>query len=384
MVSFGKTRATGGSASRLKYYAIFFLGVVSCVALLLSGDTGIDYETSLLRAVNNSNNDETPSSYSLENNRNNNKNVDYHVDESCQNLPSIRPSGSYFLDANIKAGSSPDDISPSFKVGSYFADKVRFHMATDTANFRLVKDLVKDHKEGALALDFGANQGFYTYYLAALGIQVHAFEINEANFKSLQHGAEFNPKEIADRVHLYPVGVGEKNARFGMKGGNYEGFLKEGSNGPILGATFDCFAHHTKGELDFSNVAFVKLDVEGFEIAVLRGAQNSLFKPGHSKIGGMIVEVGPERWGRASHDFATGVAEMKKLATHFKKSHVMTRSQGTSYAKSCPVSLAAQLSDKSPQKFDGVEMFTVQGHEWEPLLAKMEKNKFDCNFFYKN
>ena len=46
----------------------------------------------------------------------------------------------------------------------------------------------------------------------------------------------------------------------------------------LLGVTFDCFAHHMQDTLDISNVAFVKLDVEGFEIAVLKGAQNSLFK----------------------------------------------------------------------------------------------------------
>ena len=72
----------------------------------------------------------------------------------------------------------------------------------------------------------------------------------------------------------------------------YEGFLKEGDGGPILGVTFDCFAHHMQDTLDISNVAFVKLDVEGFEIAVLKGAQNSLFKHGYSKVGGMAADGG--------------------------------------------------------------------------------------------
>lgn len=310
-------------------------------------------------------------------------NVDYQVDAKCTSLPSIRPSGSYFLDDRIKGGSSSENISPAFKVGSYYADKVPYHMATDTANFHLIKDLLKG-KESGLVLDIGANQGFYTYYLASLGMDVHSFEIYEPNFRALQHGAEFNPKDVADRVDLYPVGLGEKNSRFSMQGSNYEGFLKEGKGGPILGVTFDCFAHHMRGKLDISNVAFIKLDVEGFEIAVLKGAQNSLFKHGYSKIGGMVMEVGPDRWGWASSDFATGVDEMKKLSTHFKASHVLIRSKG-GFTKSCPLSLSEDvLSDKKPLDFDGVSMFTVKIDEWEPLLAKMEKNHYDCNFFYKN
>jgi len=293
-------------------------------------------------------------------------------------LPTIRQGGSYFLDGKITAGVSTEGIDPPFKVGSYFGEKVKWHMAGDKANFSLVKGIVKG-KEGGIALDIGANQGFYTYYLATLGLQVHSFEIFEQNFKALQHGAEFNPKDVADRVHLYPVGLGEKNARFGMQGSNYEGFLKAGNDGPILGVTFDCFAHHMKGKLDFSRVEFVKLDVEGFEIAVLRGMQNSLLKKGHTTIGGMIVEVGPDRWNRASIDIATGVDEMKKLSTHFKASHILIRSD-----KQCSANLADDLSDKSPTAVEGQQMYTIKHGEWEALLKKMEQNHQDCNFFFKN
>lgn len=310
--------------------------------------------------------------------------VDFHVDETCNNVPTVRSSGSYFLDDKIKVGSSPDGLTPAFKVGSYFGNKVKSHMQTDVPNFRLVKDLLEG-KEGGLVLDIGANQGFYTYYLASLGMQVHSFEINEHNFKALQHGAEFNPRAVADRVNLYPVGLGEKNARFDLKGIDYGGFLKEGKGGSILGVSLDCFAHHMHlgGKLDLSNVAFVKLDVEGFEIAVLKGGRNSLFKKGFSKMGGMIMEVGPNRWNRAQIDFATGAAEMRNLSTLFQESYVLLRSKAA--ADTCPFSIGDILKDKKPREIDGgVHMFAVQMDEWEPLLSKMEKAGFDCNFFYKN
>lgn len=308
--------------------------------------------------------------------------VDYHVDGSCTKLPTIRPAGSYFRDFDIKAGPSPKEITPSFQVGSYYADKVPYHMNGDIPNFNLMKNALKG-KEGQVAIDFGANQGFYTYYLAALGMQVHAFEINTNNFKALQHGAEFNSKEVSDRVHLYPVGIGAQNARFGMSGQLYEGFLSK-NEGPILGATFDCFAHHTKDHLDLSKgVAFVKLDVEGYEIAVLQGAKHSLFRNG-STIGAMIVEVGPNRWSRAGVDFDTGLTAMKDLASHFKKSYLLVRSSKAGYEKTCPITLAQNLKDQAKREYHGAFLHQVKMDEWKDLLKTMETSGFDCNFFYQN
>ena len=55
-------------------------------------------------------------------------------------------------------------------------------MEGDRDNFQLIKEVLRD-QEGGLAIDFGANQGFYTYYLASLGMQVHSFEINQKTSK---------------------------------------------------------------------------------------------------------------------------------------------------------------------------------------------------------
>lgn len=310
---------------------------------------------------------------------------DFHVDKSCTDLPSIRASGSYFLDSKIEGGVSPDSIRPSFKVGSLYAQKVPYHMNGDAANFHLLKEVITEHGEkSGLAFDIGANQGFYTYYMATLGMHVHAFEINEDNFKSLQHGAEFNPRAVSDRINLYPVGLGEKNGRFGMQGSNYEGFLKEKADAPIQGVSFDCFADHMKGKLDISNIAFIKLDVEGFETAVLKGFHNSLYK--YSKIGGMLMEVGPSRWQRANVDLATGTSEMELLAKQFKSSYIILRSGNDKYGKTCPGSIATDtLADKNPETLEGgSNKYVVKSSEWKPLLALMNQHKYDCNLFYKN
>ena len=310
--------------------------------------------------------------------------VDYHVDDSCKTLPTIRPSGTYFLDPEVKEGISPEIVSPPFKIGSYLGEKVTDHMRGDWTTFQLMKQALVG-EEGGLTFDIGANQGFFTYFLATVGMQVHSFEINEMNFRALQHGAEFNSKQIVDRVHLYPVGMGQKNSRFSMKGSNYAGFIQEGQGGPILGVSFDCFAHHTSGELDITQTKFVKIDVEGFEIAVLRGMQNSLLKSGTRNIKAMVMEVGPDRWNRALIDLNSGIEDMKNLSEHFKKSFILIRGD-----KQCPTYLTeGVLSDEKPhvlRQMNGKEVrkFAVQIDEWSPLLTKMEESHLDCNFWYEN
>uniref|UniRef100_A0A7S2E2E6 Methyltransferase FkbM domain-containing protein n=1 Tax=Helicotheca tamesis TaxID=374047 RepID=A0A7S2E2E6_9STRA len=308
--------------------------------------------------------------------------VDYHVDVECRNLPKIRPSGVFFVDPAIESHESPKEIEPSFHVGSKMKG-VSFHMGGDVPHFKLIKELMEEQQRGQdeIAFDIGANQGFFTYFLATLGMQVNSFEIDGDMFRSLQHGTIFNPKDVADRTNLYSMGLSSKVSRFGQSGGTYEGFLRGNDKGPILAVTFDCLAHHLDQDLS-KGIAFVKIDVEGFEIAVLQGSHNSLLQ---HKIGGLIMEVGPKRWDRAQVDHVTGVEEMKRLASRFATSHLIVRGEGAGFAETCPQSLAeTKLSDNNPRKLDHVFIHKVLPNEWEPLLEEMRKNDYDCNFWYTN
>ncbi|CAJ1930837.1 unnamed protein product [Cylindrotheca closterium] len=314
--------------------------------------------------------------------------VEYDVDGNCKALPFIRPAGTYFLNADIQPAPSPEAVTPAFHVGSFLANKVTHHMLGDIPHFELIKELLEG-KEGGLTLDIGANQGFYTYYLAALGMEVHAFEIQEANFVSLQHGAEYNPKEVAEQVFVYPVGLGTRTGRMSMGGSTYDGHLKGivGLNdGTIQTTSVDCFVYQNIQNLGndlLSNVAFVKIDVEGFEIAVLQGARQSLFGPqGH--VGGLIMEVGPSRWNRAFVSFNIGVQEMKKVAGHFQQSYILVRTSGT-FVQSCPTSLVkGVIQDTNPRVLEGAEMYKMEMDEWEPVLSKLNEIEGDCNFWYIN
>jgi FkbM family methyltransferase len=350
--------------------------------------------------------------------------MDYLVDNKCTSLPTIKPAGTSFLNTpKFKRALSPDAVSPSYYIGSVYGAKVRRHMTADLVHFKLIKERLiswsskfkgNDNNSASsnksdsisisgVAFDLGANQGFFTYYLAALGLDVHAFEINAENFQSLQHGQHYNGKSIAERVNLYPVGVDNKVHRFDMSGGNYGGYIKKAddskssSNGDldvdnvgsdekaasILAVTFDCFAHHST--LDLSTIPFVKIDVEGFEIAALMGASNSLFS-NKTNIGAMLMEVGPDRWNRAGIDLETGIREMAKVSsTHFKQTYILLRKEEKG-GGTCPVSIAeGVLADDTPEIIeDKVHKHKVAMNEWKGLLTKMNDNHWDCNFWYTN
>ena len=206
---------------------LFFLITIITIGVITSNDENADF---LLNVASSSSSSFGSTTTNIVDN------VD--IDEKCKNLPLIRPSGVFFLDGKVQNVQSADGISPKFQLGSYLGDKVRYHMTDDVGHFSLFQEYFETsnkNKGGGLAFDMGANQGFFTYYLAALGMNVHSFEIANDNFVALMHGRHFNTKSIADRVNLYPMGLDNKVSRFSLNGANYEGFLKDTKDGPILG-----------------------------------------------------------------------------------------------------------------------------------------------------
>jgi len=303
-------------------------------------------------------------------------------DPSCANynvLP-VKSTESFKSEKRFKKIESHPSIKPTFYIGSVIKNVV-YHMTTDTAMFEVIAEYLKSNK--GITFDIGANQGFYTYFLATLGFDVHAFEIDKTNFKALQHGLLYNPTEVANRVQLYSMGLSDKNALLEKRGSSYDGYLvpaKKHSIGSVLSITSDCFAQHTKPDLE--HVAFVKIDVEGFEIAVLKGAQNSLFHP-DVKIGSLLMEVGPSRWERGNIGVDDGIREMKRMRNRFQKSFIFIRTGG-SHEKSCSSELSAHLSDKGPRIFPENKLYAIETDEYEGLLRKMHETKSDCNFWFVN
>jgi FkbM family methyltransferase len=285
---------------------------------------------------------------------------------------------------------SPPGIEPVYHVASPFLERSQGEIKNDAANFYLINDYVNSLSGKGISFDIGGNRGYYTHFMATLGLEVHAFEIEMNMFDCLRHGTLFNPLDVVERTNLYQIGLSDTVGRFGQQGSGGMGFLVSGANGvtpPIQAITLDCFAWHVKPDL--SKVDVVKIDVEGFEIAVLRGAKNSLLHP-DVKIGSLLIEVGPDRWERGGVSLDAGMNEMKELAGRFKYAYVIIRERGA-YWQTCAPALASKiLSNKggAPVKIKDVNnnaiLHWVAMDEWVPLLTEMNVTGSDCNFWFKN
>ena len=168
---------------------------------------------------------------------------------------------------------------------------------------------------GDLAFDIGANVGYMTCLMAqavagAEGAQVHAFEPEPANFDILQHNLSLNRLKGVEAQHL----------ALSSKTGKEWIYLSNQNFGdhtlvPLPGrekiliesVTFDdYYASHCAGR----RVRFVKIDVQGYELEVLKGMRQSLAR---GLIDIVLLEFWPARLkkaGSSSAELLTLLASM--------------------------------------------------------------------------
>jgi len=145
-------------------------------------------------------------------------------------------------------------------------------------------------KSGGLAMDVGANLGVFTCRIASLGYSVHAFEPIPETFERLRLNVEFNG--LTPHVHLNRSAVGaaagmvsfEKlenspaQNRIAITGG--EGTTEV----PVI-----CLDDYARDQ-NIEFIDFLKIDVEGMETGVIRGASRLLSE---HLIATILIEVCP-------------------------------------------------------------------------------------------
>ena len=124
-----------------------------------------------------------------------------------------------------------------------------------------VMDLCRQHR---VAVDVGAHVGLWSYNLAHRFTQVHAFEPVAAHRECFARNLEG-----IENVTLHPCALGDREARVNIRTEpTSSGDSRVDGPGEIPMHTLDSFR--------LEEVDLLKIDTEGFELFILRGAEELL------------------------------------------------------------------------------------------------------------
>jgi FkbM family methyltransferase len=182
-----------------------------------------------------------------------------------------------------------------------FFDASRWHGAHD---LRVLQTLLRG---GDTLIDIGANVGSHCIPLAKrLGdtTRVYAFEAHPRVFQYLQANAKLNR---LTNLHLYPYALGEREGevRFtDLHTDDLNRVASENADAPVIGVpmrpldSFECAQQP---------ITLIKLDVEGYELFVLRGGEQALHQTQLLYV--EVCDSHTESYGYRVRDLATFLRE---------------------------------------------------------------------------
>jgi FkbM family methyltransferase len=140
-------------------------------------------------------------------------------------------------------------------------------------------------KADDVVIDVGANMGEFSLKVSRLvgnGGRVISFEPDPVNYQRLKTNFSFNP-QLAARVKVHNVGLGEFPGTVNLSVVNES---NRGMNRVVKDAVnFNSISINTLDNVllpeQLTKVDWIKIDVEGFEMNVLKGAEHTIqqFKP---------------------------------------------------------------------------------------------------------
>lgn len=165
-----------------------------------------------------------------------------------------------------------------FYVPNYPTDLIQSEIADNGTFFEidLLKELQPYIKKNAVILDIGANIGNHSVYwgLKADAKRIYSFEPVQDTFNTLKKNIEIN--ELTDKVKIFNIGLSSE--KIGGRVSYYDPkdigrtTVKQDSDGNLLLDKLDNI------QIEEDSVDFVKIDVEGHELAVFQGARETLLK----------------------------------------------------------------------------------------------------------
>ena len=137
---------------------------------------------------------------------------------------------------------------------------------------KLISSLVTKNQ---VSIDIGANLGLFTYFMSKASKHVYAFEPNPYPLENLKHLVDKN-------VTIIPIALGNTNGPTEIRIPHHANGWS--SNGASLApkteesGKFISIQSRKLDSLNLENIGLIKIDVEGFEIEVLKGARETLLK----------------------------------------------------------------------------------------------------------
>ncbi len=162
-------------------------------------------------------------------------------------------------------------------------------------------------QQGKCLVDIGASIGGWTLFAAEKGVEVYAFEPSPNAFKVLA-------KRVAGyNVHLYPYALGSVDTVETMGFSQYDfGVLMNENHDRRLGAKLVDVVVHSLDSMNLQNVGVIKIDTEGYEIPILKGAKKTI----HSNKPLLIIEV-HKGTGEALNSFEAELGRIKGLLKEY-------------------------------------------------------------------
>jgi len=169
-------------------------------------------------------------------------------------------------------------ISETIATGRVWDEPIVKYMITS-----LRQELSRTGKSGGIVIDAGANLGQFSMFAAKLGLHVYSFEPVNELVELIQRSAALN--NVEDRVSVFHYALADRHEQVTIVGPDHNqgaGKVKDAkqvSNNTadlrlINTAKLDDLIHYR--QVHHPDLDFFKLDVEGYEAYVLRGAEKLL------------------------------------------------------------------------------------------------------------
>ena len=151
---------------------------------------------------------------------------------------------------------------------------IMYNYWVDWEEFNLIKNIVKPQDQ---VFDIGANMGYYSIWFSkfiSLSGKIHSFEPDISNFKRLKKNVLLNKNNEIFNLNNKAVSDlnGELTFTTGLDGENHISNDQSISRTHVVSITLDEYCEKNQ----IKKLNYVKIDVEGFEYSVLKGAESLL------------------------------------------------------------------------------------------------------------